>query len=180
MPKYLIKTILSPVILILVLFTVMFSVSAETSEELIVLENSVIDNKKISTSDEKIVPNDEVNTLPTMKPAYYNAVNSQTDEEKQIQDINKTFNENNLNTLNETEKTFSSADEKVSKSVNDTESDRSTADTVNSTFDTATMDETTTKGVVSTGDTSVSIFVLLGLISLTSLLIGIHKKQITE
>lgn len=177
MSKYLIKTILSPVLLILILFTAISSVSAETTDKYTQSKKSVSDNKKISTFDEEDILN-EANTIPTMKPAYYNAVNAQTEAE-QSSDINKTFDDNS-NTPDNVSDTAKPDGKKTATPEVGAASQFSTADTSNSTTDLATADEAFTKGVVNTGDTSVSVFVLLTLISLSCLLIGIHKKELTE
>lgn len=177
MSKCFIKTILSPVLLIVILFTAMFTVSAETKDQNAHSRKYVFYDKKISTLDEEDIPN-EANTIPTMKPSYYNAVNSQVVAE-QSSDSNKTLDGDSNNSDNVSD-TTEFDDERAATPELGAVSQTTTADTLNSTTDLATADETFTKGVVNTGDTSVSVFVLLTLISLSCLLIGIHKKELTE
>lgn len=177
MSKYLFKTILSPALIVLMLFAAMFTVSAETNDQFEKSNNSVSDNdKKTSTSDEKKTSQVESNTIPTMKPAHYYPFDNQQD----FLSINEAAD--NTNTPdNAFSNNINISDNKNSATPEiGATSQISTSDGAVSTSDTATSDIAANGGVVNTSDTSVSMFVLLGLIVSSCLLIGIHKKEITE
>lgn len=178
MSKCLLKTILSPALIMLMLFTAMFTAAAETSDQFDKSNQSLSNNKRnISTSDEKGTSSVEANTIPTMKPAHYYPVNSQEyDQSNKTSDNTNTpdnISSNNIDSSDDKSPATATPEIGATSQV-------STSDTLYSTSDIARSDIAASGGVVNTGNTSVSIFVLLGLIASSCLLIGIHKKEITE
>lgn len=171
MSKYLFKTILSPALITLMLFFAMFTASAETGDQFDKAIKAVSDNKKISTSDENGTSPVQENIIPTMKPAHYYPINSQ--EDNQPLD-NKSDNINIPDNASSDNVKFGATPEMGAQSQ------LSTPDILCSTPDISTLDEIASKGIVNTSDTSVSVFVLFGLIALSCLLIAVHKKEIVD
>lgn len=169
MSKRIIKTVLSPVILALISIFAVFSVSADTIEEPSAPTSKISQGeKKISTLDEKIIDDENPETVPTMKPSYYTAQNS---AEEVTVPTEYSGTENNA----ETSDTEPSSSVKTATPETGATSSISTYDTPsNSTVTTATT------GVVQTSDTPIALIILTGLIGLCCLLIGLHKKNLVE
>lgn len=159
----LIKTLMSPAIFLLITVFAIFSVSANTTDE---VNTTAIDN--VSTIDEQEKKDSDDRVLPTMKPSYITAPGEVYEEQAvtQQETVAETFaTENIMDIPNATHATgatsFVASDDNPATPV------EATVDTVPS-------------GVVQTSDTSMSVVILIGLISLCCIVIGIHKKKLTE
>lgn len=171
MSKNLIKAILSPVVLVLISIMAMFGASAEVTEKTtpVLVGKVSSETDRISTLDEKNIEATDSKLIPTMKPAYYNSPNNTKDEASTDSQV--------------TEKTDNTS---YTQSVTDEQQppapDSTGATSKVSTYDTPqeTTPTTVKSGVVQTSDSPQAVMILVGLIALTCLLIGIHKKNIVE
>ncbi len=163
MSKKLLKTLFTPTILMLISILSVFSASANTTDE----ASTISIDKRMSTNDEQIT--EEVTepeaTIPTIKPSYITAPGEfhvESEEVVQETTISQPTMENIPNATHATGATSFIASED-----NLATPEEATADSASS-------------GVVHTSDSSMSVLILVGLSALCCVVIGIHKKNLTE
>ena len=159
------KALLSTLIISVFSVFAAFSASADTADNILsgVVDESLPEDKKISTLDEQNLDSSEQETLPTMKQSYY---------------LSSSSDQNSSAELNGSEPNTQSSS--VSQPTTNVPAPVATSKI--STFDTPQNTRSTTvdSGVVQTSDSPTSIMILVGLIALTCLVIAVHKKDLVK
>ena len=162
MSKKLIKTLFTPAFLVLISVLSVFSASATADEA-----PTMSIKSRMSTNDEQIneVVTEPQATIPTMKPSYITApgVVYSVEEEYEVQEA--TIEEPTMENIPNA--THVKGATSVISSEDLATPEEATVDTVSS-------------GVVHTSDSSMSVLILVGLSALCCVVIGIHKKNLTE
>ena len=162
MSKKLIKTLFTPAFLVLISVLSVFSVSATADEA-----STMSMKSRMSTNDEQI--NEAVTepqaTIPTMKPSYITSPGA-------VFEVEEEFVVEETTVVEPTMENIPNATHAIG------------ATSIISSEDLATPDEATvdtaSSCVVHTSDSSMSVLILVGLSALCCVVIGIHKKNLTE